>query len=262
MNFALEHHIWMTSPSRIGCKVLQGNRRSGIITSDGHLDVDGGYRNGKPGVITPVTIRGPEARWSPVCSPPMARPRKAEASAPTKTLEAQLWAAADQMRGAVPPTDYMHVSLGLVFLRYLSVAFEAKHTELLNTPHADAEDPEEYHAENVFWVPVQSRWSTLAANARSADIGRRIDDAMRNLEADNDALRGVLPKIFGKPDFSSAMLGGLIDHFTNLNLTGAPSDFDLLGRVYEFFLGEFSAMQGKAGVGRTRHAASSPRWSR
>ena len=151
------------------------------------------------------------------------------------------------MRGAVPPTDYMHVSLGLVFLRYLSVAFEAKHTELLNTPHADAEDPEEYHAENVFWVPVQSRWSTLAANARSADIGRRIDDAMRGLEADNDALRGVLPKIFGKPDFSSAMLGGLIDHFTNLNLTGAPSDFDLLGRVYEFFLGEFSAMQGKAG---------------
>ena len=70
---------------------------------------------------------------------------------------------------------------------------------------------------------------------------------MRGLEADNDALRGVLPKIFGKPDFSSAMLGGLIDHFTNLNLTGAPSDFDLLGRVYEFFLGEFSAMQGKAG---------------
>ena len=177
----------------------------------------------------------------------MARPRKAEAPAPTKTLEAQLWAAADQMRGAVPPTDYMHVSLGLVFLRYLSVAFEAKHTELLNTAHADAEDPEEYHAENVFWVPVQSRWSTLAANARSADIGRRIDDAMRSLEADNDALRGVLPKIFGKPDFSSAMLGGLIDHFTNLNLTGAPSDFDLLGRVYEFFLGEFSAMQGKAG---------------
>ena len=71
----------------------------------------------------------------------MARPRKAEAPAPTKTLEAQLWVAADQMLGAVPPTDYMHVSLGLVFLRYLSVAFEAKHAELLNTPHADAEDP-------------------------------------------------------------------------------------------------------------------------
>ncbi len=151
------------------------------------------------------------------------------------------------MRGAVPPTDYMHVSLGLVFLRYLSTAFESKHAELLETPHADAEDPEEYHAENVFWVPPEARWSTLAAAARFADIGTRIDAAMRALEASNDALRGVLPKIYGKPDFSPAMLGGLIDHFTNLNLTGAPSDFDLLGRVYEFFLGEFSAMQGRAG---------------
>ena len=177
----------------------------------------------------------------------MPRPRKAAAPAPTRTLEAQLWAAADQMRGAVPPTDYMHVSLGLVFLRYLSAAFESKHAELLGTPHADAEDPEEYHAGNVFWVPPEARWSTLAAKARSADIGTLIDAAMRALEASNDALRGVLPKIYGKPDFSPAMLGGLIDHFTNLNLTGAPSDFDLLGRVYEFFLGEFSAMQGRAG---------------
>ena len=124
----------------------------------------------------------------------MARPRKAEAPAPTKTLEAQLWAAADQMRGAVPPTDYMHVSLGLVFLRYLSAPFEAKHTELLNTPYADPEDPEDYQADSVFWVPPQSRWSTLAANARSADIGQRIDDAMRGLEANNDGLRGVLPQ--------------------------------------------------------------------
>ena len=165
----------------------------------------------------------------------------------TKTLEAQLWDAANKMRGAVPPSDYMHVCLGLVFLRYLSAAFDRKHAELLHTPHADAEDREEYQAENVFWVPEQARWSTLQAHARAADIGKRLDDAMRAIEKDNETLRGVLPKIFGKTDFSSQMLGGLIDHFTNLNLTGAPEDFDLLGRVYEFFLGEFSAMQGRTG---------------
>jgi len=180
----------------------------------------------------------------------MARPansKKAAEVASAKSLEAQLWEAADKMRGAVPPSDYMHVSLGLVFLRYLSVAFEAKFTELTNTPHADPHDSEEYLSEGVYWVPEEARWQTLAANARAADIGRQLDDAMRALERDNDALRGVLPKIFGKPDFSSQMLGGLIDHFTNLNLKGSSDDFDLLGRVYEFFLGEFSAMQGRTG---------------
>jgi type I restriction enzyme M protein len=177
----------------------------------------------------------------------MSAKKKSVTQAPGKSLEAQLWDAANKMRGAVPPTDYMHVCLGLVFLRYLSAAFDRKHSDLLDTPHADPEDPEEYQADNVFWVPEESRWSTLQRHARAADIGKRLDDAMRAIERENENLRGVLPKIFGKADFSAQMLGGLIDHFTNLNLTGAPEDFDLLGRVYEFFLGEFSAMQGKAG---------------
>ena len=173
--------------------------------------------------------------------------RKAAVPAPAKTLEVQLWEAADKMRGAVPPTDYMHVCLGLVFLRYLSAAFERKEAELIVTPHAVKDDPEEYQADNVFWVPLDARWSLIQDHARSSDIGKRLDDAMRAIENFNPELKGVLPKIFGKADFSPHMLGGLIDHFTNLNLTGAPEDFDLLGRVYEFFLGEFSAMQGKAG---------------
>jgi type I restriction enzyme M protein len=175
------------------------------------------------------------------------RKKTTSAAAPAKTLEVQLWDAADKMRGAVPPTDYQHVCLGMVFLRYLSAAFARKQAELLDTPHADAEDREEYQADNVFWVPEESRWSTLQSHARASDIGKRLDDAMRAIERDNEALKGVLPKIFGKPDFSAQMLGGLIDHFTNLNLTGAPEDFDLLGRVYEFFLGEFSSMQGRTG---------------
>jgi type I restriction-modification system DNA methylase subunit len=129
--------------------------------------------------------------------------RKAATAAPAKSLEAQLWDAADKMRGAVPPTDYMHVCLGMVFLRYLSAAFDRKHAELLHTPHADPDDPEEYQADNVFWVPEESRWSTLQRHARAADIGKRLDDAMRAIERDNEHLKGVLPKIFGKADFSS-----------------------------------------------------------
>ena len=176
-----------------------------------------------------------------------AKKKAKETAAQVKTLEAQLWDAADKMRGAVPPTDYMHVCLGMVFLRYLSAAFERKENELMNTLYAVKDDPEEYQADNVFWVPLEARWGTLRSYARSADIGKRLDDAMRAIERYNDELKGVLPKIFGKADFSAQMLGGLIDHFTNLNLSGTPDDFDLLGRVYEFFLGEFSAMQGKAG---------------
>lgn len=180
-------------------------------------------------------------------SPTMPAKKKANAPAAAKTLEAQLWDAADKMRGAVPPTDYMHVCLGLVFLRYLSAAFERKEAELIATPYALKDDPEEYQADNVFWVPLDARWSYLQDYARSSDIGKRLDEAMRSIENSNSELKGVLPKIFGKADFSPQMLGGLIDHFTNLNLSGTPEDFDLLGRVYEFFLGEFSAMQGKAG---------------
>ena len=169
-----------------------------------------------------------------------AAPKKAP---PIRSLEAQLWEAANGMRGSVPPSDYMHVALGLVFLRYLSATFEARHADLQNEPHADPEDPDEYQ----FWVPQESRWSALSASARSPDIGKRIDDAMRALEASNEDLKGILPKIYGSQYFSSTMLGSLLDTFTNLNLQGKQDDFDLLGRVYEFFLGEFSAMQGRTG---------------
>jgi type I restriction enzyme M protein len=169
-----------------------------------------------------------------------AAPKKAQ---PVRSLEAQLWDAANRMRGNVPPADYMHVALGLVFLRYVSATFEARHADLQNEPHADPEDPDEYQ----FWVPQQSRWSALSAAARSPDIGKRIDDAMRALEASNEDLKGTLFKNYAKEDFSQNMLGSLLDTFSNLNLQGKQDDFDLLGRVYEFFLGKFSAMQGKTG---------------
>lgn len=186
----------------------------------------------------------------------MPRPKK---TSPTKAngngdpgdkLEATLFKAADKMRGAVDPSEYKHVALGLVFLRYLSAAFETKRAELAADPEADPEDPEEYIAHGVFWVPEEARWSELQRNARQPDIGLRIDNAMRAIENEkkNSSLKGVLPKGFAAPHFTKEMLGGLIDLFTNeLRLTGARSDFDLLGRVYEYFLGKFAGAEGKSG---------------
>ena len=109
-------------------------------------------------------------------------------------FEAQLWAAADKLRGNMEPSDYKHVALGLIFLKYISDAFEAKRADLLQDELADAEDPEEYLAENVFWVPKQARWSHLQASARQTTIGNHIDDAMLAIEASNAPLKGVMPK--------------------------------------------------------------------
>lgn len=171
-------------------------------------------------------------------------------SNPEEKLEAVLFKAADKMRGAVDPGEYKYVALGLIFLRYLSAAFERKRQELEADPEADPDDPEEYVAQNVFWVPEDARWSKLEKNSRQPDIGVRIDNAMRAIESEkkNDTLKGVLPKNFAAPNLTKDMLGGLIDLFTNnLRLTGSRSDFDLLGRVYEYFLGKFAGAEGKAG---------------
>jgi len=114
-------------------------------------------------------------------------------------FEAQLWAAADKLRGNMEPSDYKHVTLGLIFLKYISDAFEAKRVDLLQEELADAEDPEEYLAENVFWVPKEARWSHLQARAKQPTIGKDIDDAMMAIEAKNDSLKGVLPKDYARP---------------------------------------------------------------
>ena len=125
-------------------------------------------------------------------------------------FEAQLWAAADKLRGNMEPSDYKHVTLGLIFLKYISDAFEAKRVDLLQEELADAEDPEEYLAENVFWVPKEARWSHLQARAKQPTIGKDIDDAMMAIEAKNDSLKGVLPKDYARPALNKMMLGELI----------------------------------------------------
>jgi len=163
-------------------------------------------------------------------------------------FEAQLWAAADKLRGNMEPSDYKHVALGLIFLKYISDAFEAKRAELLEQELADAEDPEEYLAENVFWVPKEARWAHLQARSRQTTIGKDIDDAMLAIEASNASLKGVLPKDYARPALNKVMLGELIDLVSGIGMAeAADRSRDILGRVYEYFLGGFAGAEGKRG---------------
>jgi type I restriction enzyme M protein len=163
-------------------------------------------------------------------------------------FEAQLFLAADKLRKNLEPSDYKHVALGLIFLKHISNAFEVKRAALLAEDPAAAEDPDEYLAENVFWVPKEARWSHLQANARQPTIGKLIDDAMADIEKVNPGLKGVLPKDYNRPALDKVMLGELIDLVSGI-ATGEPGDKakDLLGRVYEYFLGGFAGSEGKRG---------------
>ncbi len=163
-------------------------------------------------------------------------------------FEAELFKAADKLRGNMEPSDYKHVVLGLIFLKHISDSFEAKHAELLAKYPEGAEDRDEYLADNIFWVPQSARWSHLQANARQPNIGKIIDDAMLAIEKDNASLKGVLPKEYARPALSAIMLGELIDLIANIKLKSDNGEArDVLGRVYEYFLGQFAGAEGKRG---------------
>jgi len=165
-------------------------------------------------------------------------------------FEEKLWAAADKMRGHMDAGEYKHVALGLIFLKYISDAFEAKHAELeaQKAQGADPEDPDEYRAATIFWVPKEARWSHLKDNAPQPAIGKIVDDAMSAIERDNASLKGVLPKDYGRPGLDKQRLGQLINLVSNVGL-GSPADRakDVLGRVYEYFLAQFASAEGKKG---------------
>jgi type I restriction enzyme M protein len=165
-------------------------------------------------------------------------------------LEVKLWAAADALRNNMDAAEYKHVVLGLIFLKYISDAFESKRAELLAlaAEGADPEDPDEYRAENIFWVPKEGRWSVLKDNAPQPTIGKLVDDAMAAIERDNPSLQGVLPKDYARPGLDKQRLGQLINLVSNIAL-GSPEDraMDMLGRVYEYFLSQFASAEGKKG---------------
>ena len=165
-------------------------------------------------------------------------------------FEKKLWQTADKLRSNMDAAEYKHVVLGLIFLKYISDAFSERHEILQEQLHegADPEDPDEYKAENIFWVPQKARWQHLQKNAKNPEIGKLIDDAMDMIERDNPFLKGVLPKNYARPGLNKQRLGELIDVIGTISLDDYTSKSkDILGRVYEYFLGEFASAEGKKG---------------
>ena len=163
-------------------------------------------------------------------------------------FEQKLWQAADKLRGHVDSAEYKHVVLGLIFLKYISDAFEERRLELEKEKDADPEDKDEYSAENVFWVPKDARWPKLQDNAKQNTIGKLIDDAMVSIEKENPTLKGVLPKDYNRQSLDKQKLGELIDLIGTIGLGDRENrSKDILGRVYEYFLGQFASAEGKKG---------------
>jgi type I restriction enzyme M protein len=163
-------------------------------------------------------------------------------------FEQKLWQAADKLRGHMDASEYKHVVLGLIFLKYISDAFEEKHSALLKDKGTDPEDRDEYLAENIFWVPKQARWPFIQGKAKMPEIGRVIDDAMTEIEKQNPQLKGVLSKDYARPALDKQRLGELIDLVGTIGLGDKENrSKDILGRVYEYFLGQFASAEGKKG---------------
>ena len=160
-------------------------------------------------------------------------------------FEKQLWDAADVLRGNMDAADYKNVVLGLIFLKYLSDRFDERYKELVEEGYGDEEDRDCYVEKNVFFVPEEARWSSIAKDAHTPEIGQSIDNAMRAIERENDALKEVLPKNFSRPELDKRRLGEVVDLFTNVQMSDGESEKDLLGRAYEYCLAQFASMEGK-----------------
>ena len=164
--------------------------------------------------------------------------------------EAELWQMADALRGAMDSAEYKHVVLGLIFLKYISDAFEEVHARLEaeSDQGADPEDPDEYRALNIFWVPPEARWAHLKAQAKQPTVGQLVDDAMAAIERDNPSLKGVLPKDYARQALDKTRLGQIIDLVSNILVGDEEArSKDVLGRVYEYFLSQFAGAEGKKG---------------
>uniref|UniRef100_UPI001B46F862 type I restriction-modification system subunit M N-terminal domain-containing protein n=1 Tax=Candidatus Neomicrothrix sp. TaxID=2719034 RepID=UPI001B46F862 len=189
---------------------------------------------------------------------------RASKAVTTRTLEQRLWDAADALRGNQEPSEYKHVVLGLVFLKYISDRFEERRSilaaSLANPASEDyvpdvtrheefLEDRDEYSSHNVFWVPADARWGNIQAKAKQPEIGQVLDTAMDLIEKENPSIKGVLPRNYGREGLDKGRLGQLVDLIGSIGFTETDdhgSD-DVLGRVYEYFLSQFASAEGKKG---------------
>ena len=160
-----------------------------------------------------------------------------------KDLEKRLWEAADKMRGAVPVSSYKFIVLGLIFLKYISDSFEEKYQELVEEGYGLEEDRDAYEMDHIFYVPPKARWEYLNAHSKDSNIGQIIDEALEEIEKENPSLKGVLIKQYNSPDYKNVNLGELIDIFTNIRIGSK----DILGRIYEYFLGQFASNELQKG---------------
>ena len=163
-------------------------------------------------------------------------------------FEKQIWDAACVLWGQIPAADYRKVIVGLIFLRYISSAFEKRYNELVAEGYGFEDDKDAYIAENIFYVPEKARWNIIASAAHTPEIGTVLDEAMRAIEDENKSLKNVLPKIYGSPDLDKRVLGEVVDLFTNeIKMEDIDGDRDILGRTYEYCIAQFAAYEGTKG---------------
>ena len=162
-------------------------------------------------------------------------------------FEKQIWDAACVLWGHIPAAEYRKVIVGLIFLRYISNAFEKRYNELVAEGDGFEDDRDAYLECNVFFVPEAARWSTISAAAHTAEIGAVIDNAMRAIEEENRSLKNVLPKNYASPDLDKRVLGEVVDLFTNMDMDATEESKDLLGRTYEYCIAQFAAYEGVKG---------------
>ena len=160
-------------------------------------------------------------------------------------FEKQIWDAACILRGNIDASEYKHVVLGLIFLKYISDRFEAKYNALVKEGEGFEEDIDEYEAENIFFVPQDARWSVIATAAHTPEVGTAIDNAMREIEKANTRLKDILPKNFSRPELDKRRLGDIVDLFTNIKMVDENKEKDILGRTYEYCLQKFAEQEGK-----------------
>lgn len=160
-------------------------------------------------------------------------------------FEEQIWKAADKLRGNLDASEYKNVVLGLIFLKYISDKFEQRYQELVEEGEGFEEDRDEYTYQNIFFVPQEARWETIAVAAHTPEIGKVIDNAMRMIESENDSLKGVLPKNFARQELDKRRLGDVVDLFTNVKMAEKGDTRDILGRTYEYCLSKFAEKEGK-----------------